>query len=82
MSRYSIRLDEQTTFVYGYDNPLMEYFFQYINAEGDVIKAGAGTQSTLLNAFDEVGIELIPESHVNDVALDMPIGEEYNRWVR
>jgi hypothetical protein len=81
MSRYSIRLDESTTFVYGYDRPLMEYFFQYFH-DDTIIKSGEGTQATLLNAFHEVGIDRIPKEHVNDVALDLPIGTEHNQWVQ
>ena len=82
MSRYNIQLDDNTTFVYGYDNPLMEYFFQYFDEEGDITREGAGTQSTLLVEFDAVGIERIPESHVEHVAMDLPIGEENNKWVQ
>ena len=82
MSRYTIQLDENTQFVYGYDRPLLEYFFQYFDENKELIRDGAGTQSTLLDEFHEVGIDRIPSEHVNDVALDLPIGLENNQWVQ
>lgn len=61
------------TFAYGFDRPLQEYFFQYMDVNGEIIREGAGSASVLLNEMNELGTKGFPMNHVDDVALDLPI---------
>jgi len=75
MSRYTIQLSNNETFAYGYDRPLQEYFFQYFDGGGVLIRDGAGTQSVLLNEMHSLGQKMFPMNHLMDVANDLPIRE-------
>jgi hypothetical protein len=73
MSRYTIQLSNNESFAYGYDPPLMEYFFQYFDAGENLIREDAGTQSVLLNEMESLGQKMFPMNHLMDVAMDLPI---------
>jgi hypothetical protein len=82
MSRFEVQLGEGVTFAYGYDRPLMEYFYQYFDADDMPFKENAGPQSVLLNEMNHIGMDKFPEKHIQDVAMDLPIQEDLNKWVR
>ena len=75
MARYEIKLTNGNAFAYGYDRPLMEYFFQYLDKGGNVVREDAGTASLLLGEIELLGIKMFPMNHIMDIAMDLPIRE-------
>jgi hypothetical protein len=81
MSRYVVKVGE-TTFAYGFDRPLQEYFLQkHTPGEGDypdvedlvgsMTGGGYGTAGELLEAVAKYEIPL-PENHLLAAMMDLP----------
>jgi hypothetical protein len=81
MSRYVVKVGE-TTFAYGFDRPLQEYFLQkHTPGEGDypdvedlvgsMTGGGYGTAGELLEAVQRLNLPLPPD-HLIAVCLDQP----------
>jgi hypothetical protein len=75
MSRHIKELSNNMTFAYGFDRPLQEYFFQYMDVNGEIIREGAGASSVLLTEIESLGQKMFPMNHIMDVAMDLPIRE-------
>ena len=73
MSRHQIELANNETFAYGYDSPMQEYFFQYFDGGGELIREGAGTSAVLLNEIESLGRKMFPMNHIMDIAMDLPV---------
>ena len=75
MSRHAIKIESKdaSTFVYGYDRPLQEYFFQYWNDNQEVVHSGEGSHTVLLDEMCAIGMEKFPEAHVDACAMDLVI---------
>ena len=73
MSRHTQQLSNNETFAYGYDHPLQEYFFQYFDVDGELIREDAGTSAVLLNEIESLGRKMFPMNHIMDIAMDRPV---------
>lgn len=92
MSRFEIRTTNGNLYAYGYDHPLQQYFLDesttdedgkhlcfmpWVGYDSPKPEWNYGTRTALCEAMERFGIwELIPESHRNAIALDMPIPED------
>ena len=75
MSRYFIQNKKGKGFSYGYDNPLQEYFMDdtvgktFVGTLSEVY----GSAGNLMEAAAKKGVwELMPESHKQRIAMDLP----------
>ena len=86
MSRFTVTNRTGTTFAYGYDRPLSQYFLDVISRNGidqhfNVVGFGAvlwsnGTNGQMLEGLSCYGlINLIPPAHLSAITLDLPIPE-------
>ena len=87
MSRYNANLENDIKLVWGYDNPLQEYFIEMLDAEGEhifalgttmILKAHPANPSKqtynkaeLFEVYKKYA-EHIPAEHISAMALDLP----------
>lgn len=70
MSRHNMKTKSGVELLYGYDDPLQEYYMLAFNAKGSLM-ANMDNRGEILEWLVANNITL-PDEHINPMALDLP----------